>query len=194
LELTEFPSKELKLPEINESNLFDLYSFMMEERLKSNQLGMLLPILDWIKERAKQVKIGRISLTHGDFHPDNILVNEKGKFIVLDWSAVMPVDFRYDLAWTMVLTRLYASEELKDAIYYYYQKELGKSIENIKIFEVIALLRRLSDIAVILTQGSINTGMRNELTYIIRSEKELIIKLQDLLFQYTKIKVEIPLE
>ena len=92
----------------------------------------------------------------------------------------------------MVLTRLYRNEELKEAVYQSYQHIRGQPIENIEIFEVIALLRRISDIAIILSQGSSNAGLRENTTYIIRSEKDLIAKLQELLFNYTMIKVQIP--
>ncbi|OLS26638.1 MAG: hypothetical protein HeimC3_07400 [Candidatus Heimdallarchaeota archaeon LC_3] len=194
LDLSDFPCSELGLPKITVSNFFEMYSLLMEERLKANNLEKLLPILDWIKKGSSQVKVDRISVIHGDFHPDNILVDNNGKFIVLDWSASMPVDFRYDLAWTMVLTRIYSNEQLKDMFFSSYESVLGNSVHNIKLFEVIALLRRLSDIAIILSRGSSVAGLREDTTYIIKSEKELITKLQDLLFKYTKIKIEIPVE
>ncbi|MHA2103901.1 MAG: phosphotransferase family protein [Candidatus Hodarchaeales archaeon] len=194
LDLTDFPHYTLNLPEIKTTNLLEIYLLFMDERLKGSKLDYLIPILDWIRERASQVEIENISLTHGDFHPDNILVRETGEFVVLDWSAATPVDYRYDLAWTMVLARLYIGEDFKEQTFNSYKEVRGKSITNFTFFEVIALLRRLSDIAMILTQGSEETGMRGDTTYIIRSQKELIDRLQELIYEYTKIKVEIPKE
>jgi aminoglycoside phosphotransferase (APT) family kinase protein len=194
LDLTDFPHYTLNLPEIKITNLLEVYLLFMDERLKASKLDYLLPILDWIRERARQVEIEKISLTHGDFHPDNILVRETGELIVLDWSAATPVDYRYDLAWTMVLARLYIGEEFKEQTFNSYKEVRGKNINNFIFFEVIALLRRLSDIAMILTQGSDETGMREDTTYIIRSQKELIDRLQELIYEYTKLKIEIPIE
>jgi aminoglycoside phosphotransferase (APT) family kinase protein len=194
LDLSDFPHHLIGLPEIKESNLLELYLLIMDERLRSGKLECLLPILDWIRERARQVEIEKISLTHGDFHPDNVLVRENGELIVLDWSAVTPVDYRYDLAWTMVLARLYVGEDFKERAYNAYKEVRGKSINNIAFFEVIALLRRLSDIATILTQDSEETGMREDTTYVIKSQKELIERLEELMYDYTKIRVQIPLE
>ncbi|MHA1983136.1 MAG: phosphotransferase family protein [Candidatus Hodarchaeales archaeon] len=194
LDLTDFPHHTLDLPEIKITNLWEIYLLFMDERLKSSKSDYLYPILDWIRERTKQVEIENISLTHGDFHPDNILVKKTGDFSVLDWSAATPVDYRYDLAWTLVLARLYIGEKFKEQTFNSYREVRGKSIKNFKLFEVIALFRRLSDIVMILTQGSEETGMREDTTYIIRSQKELVVRLQELLYEYTKLNIEIPEE
>jgi aminoglycoside phosphotransferase (APT) family kinase protein len=189
LDLNTFPRELPGVPETSTSNFLKIYFKEMTTLLHGPKLDFLTPILSWLKKQANNISIEKISVIHGDFHPDNILVNQNGEFYVIDWSASLLADFRYDLAWSMLLAKLYIGEGFKKTIFNNYEELRTKTIKNIDFFMVIAILRRLSDITRVIALDSQETGMREGTSYIIKSQKELISRLSDLLYDYTNIKL-----
>ncbi|MHA2397124.1 MAG: phosphotransferase family protein, partial [Candidatus Thorarchaeota archaeon] len=120
----------------------------------------LNPILEWLKSNVDKVPCKRPSVTHGDFHPMNILIDESQTPYVIDWGASGVRDFRMDLAWTLLLTRAYSTKENRDSILNAYQQAAGREIEELEYFEVLAILRRLSDVLISMSEGSNAMGMR----------------------------------
>ena len=53
--------------------------------------------LDWLKERSLDVPYERLSMTHGDYHPYNVLLRNDGAAFVIDWGNIEVADFRSDL-------------------------------------------------------------------------------------------------
>ena len=130
----------------------------------------LFPILEWLKANGSNISCERFSLIHGDYHPDNLLVQENGTIFVIDWGAVGVADFRLDLAWTLMLTTTYGYHPLREIILGLYEQLSGVEIRNIEYFEVMSILRRLFDLVISITQGADTLGMRQEAVDLMKKD------------------------
>ena len=79
---------------------------------------------------------------HGDFNLGNIL-DDQGKYTIIDWTNAQLGDARYDLAWASFLINLYNGEELAAAFRNAYVSKSEFDMEEIQRFEAIACLRWL---------------------------------------------------
>jgi aminoglycoside phosphotransferase (APT) family kinase protein len=142
-----------------------------EERLNRYHIPVLLPILEWLKERSSTIFSKNLSLIHGDYHPDNVLISEAGEPFVIDWGAVNIADFRVDLGWSLLLATAYGYP-LRPVILAEYERQSSEKIEQIEYFEVLAILRRLFDFLVTLTpmQGAEAIGMRPEAVELMKKD------------------------
>ncbi len=142
-----------------------------EERLNRYNIPVLLPILEWLKERRSTVSSKNLSLIHGDYHAENLLISEAGESFVIDWGAAKIADFRVDLGWTLLLTTTYG-QPLRPLILDEYERQSGEKIDQIEYFEVLAILRRLFDFIVTLseTQGAGALGMRPETAELMKKD------------------------
>ena len=86
----------------------------------------------------------------------------------IDWSGFSLGDYRYDLAWTLLLVSTSGYPELRDLILSEYARLAGKPVEQIEYFDVLAVLRRLVDFSVSLGSGAEAMGMRSETVAIMR--------------------------
>ena len=127
------------------------------------------PLVDWIRSHRDAVACSHFSLTHNDFHPDNVLVKDDGSMIVIDWSSMGINDYRNDLAWLVLLEGTYVSRAAGDAILQTYQAVRGVRVENIDVFIVIAIFRRLSDLAEVM-KGRVAGGLRPDLIQSMRQD------------------------
>jgi aminoglycoside phosphotransferase (APT) family kinase protein len=144
----------------------------------------LLPIVVWARERYNDVPCETPSITHGDYHPFNILVDENDKAYVIDWGAARVADFRADLAWTLLLVYAYDSGERRDLILRGYENVLGKKVEQIEYFEALSCLRRLADVTASF-DGSSN--LRPEAVELMRETADHIVRVRDRLEDLTDI-------
>lgn len=147
------------------------------------------PILDWLKARVDRVPCKKPSITHGDFHPMNILIDGSGNPFVIDWGASKVRDFRSDLAWTLVLTRAYSTRENRDVILNGYQRAVEHPIDEIEYFEVIAILRRLLDVSISMDEGAISRGMRETAVELMKEQMGHIRIVYNLLGELTEIQI-----
>lgn len=155
------------------------------------------PVLDWLKERSLDVPYERFSVTHGDYHPNNVLLRNDGAAFVIDWGSVEVGDFRSDLAWTILLTSTYGNPEARDIILGEYERIAGCKIEQIEYFEVMAILRRLFSVSVSLNEGANKLGMRPGAEAMMKRNIGHIKNVYELLIDRTGItipKIEILLE
>lgn len=85
-----------------------------------------------------QIKQDRI--IHGDFHVGNI-VEDNDRYTVIDWTNGQLGDFRYDFAWSLMLQRIYLSDEHAQVFRSAYL--LGNVIlqKDLEAFEALACLR-----------------------------------------------------
>jgi aminoglycoside phosphotransferase (APT) family kinase protein len=149
----------------------------------------LLPIFEWLKDHANRVPCSKPSFTHGDFHPMNILIDENEKPYVIDWGASMIRDFRADLAWTLLLTRAYSTQENRDTILDGYQRASGATVKDIDYFEVLAILRRLFDVSVSLNSGATSRGMRDGAIELMKEQMGHVSVVYELLGELTGIRI-----
>jgi aminoglycoside phosphotransferase (APT) family kinase protein len=160
-----------------------------EKALKRFRLEELLPILEWLQTRVRQVPCPQLSFTHGDFHPFNIMIDSKGAPFVIDWTAAKIADFRTDLAWTMLLTGTFNGPEARDQILHLYENTSGSKIEEIEYFEVLAILRRLFDFLVSVKSESSPTSMRKDIAAIMSQQSLHYQKVYALLQERTDITI-----
>lgn len=79
-------------------------------------------------------------LIHGDFYLGNVLESQ-GKYIVIDWTNGQLGDPRYDIAWFMVLLRIYVGQRYSDYYRSLYLEQNPYTYEELELFEAIACLR-----------------------------------------------------
>ncbi|OPA75349.1 aminoglycoside phosphotransferase [Paenibacillus selenitireducens] len=79
-------------------------------------------------------------IIHGDFNLGNILEAE-GKYTIIDWTNGQLGDPRYDIAWSIVLIRIYVGEKQGSIYRSAYLSENVYTKEELELFEAIACLR-----------------------------------------------------
>lgn len=79
-------------------------------------------------------------LIHGDYHLRNILESD-GKYTIIDWTNVQLGDPRYDIAWSIILTWIYVSEEYSSIYRSALLTRSNYTKDELERFEAIAFLR-----------------------------------------------------
>ncbi|MHA2433188.1 MAG: phosphotransferase family protein [Candidatus Thorarchaeota archaeon] len=172
----------------------DPHSFIRArlERYTTNisrfQKKELMPLVDWLKSHLRDIPVGRLSFTHGDFHPGNILVDDSGRHFVIDWTASRVTDSRVDLAWTLLLAKTFPGD-LDGIILSTYEEISGSEVVSIEYFEVLAILRRLLDMSVSFTLGSGERRMREGALEMMREQSDHFRKVHALLTELTGINI-----
>ncbi|MFF3923965.1 aminoglycoside phosphotransferase family protein [Paenibacillus lactis] len=93
-----------------------------------------------LMELVMRANMKQECVIHGDYHQGNILESEN-ELTVIDWTNVQMGDPRYDIAWSIILMWIYASE--KRAAFYRaaFCAEIGFEADELELFEAIACLR-----------------------------------------------------
>lgn len=126
------------------------------------------PLFAWLDARSEMVTCARCSVVHGDFHPYNVLLRDDGTPAVIDWTSIGVSDYRFDLAWTLLLLGTFGYPDLRAQILAGYERLAGQPVEGMAYFDVAACLRRLGDFYITLTQDAGHVGMRPEAAAIMR--------------------------
>ncbi|MEK3905267.1 phosphotransferase family protein [Paenibacillus sp. FSL R7-0179] len=95
-----------------------------------------------VQELAERGKLTAHQLIHGDYHLGNIL-ESSGKFTIIDWTNVQLGDPRYDIAWSILLFRVYLSERNASVYRSAFAASSSYSPEELELFEALAALRWL---------------------------------------------------
>jgi len=148
-----------------------------------------VPVLDWLKERRSDVPCDRLSVVHLDYHPYNILMQEDGKPFVIDWTNIDVADFRFDLAWTVLLMGGYGNPEARGIVLDEYQRIVGRRIEQMEYFDVMASLRRLFSISVSISDGADKLGMRPEAVAMMKRNVSHIKNVYSVLYDRTGVAI-----
>ncbi len=174
----------------------DPYAFINRELSKMQRYGDYFqkseeygPVLDWLKARSSDVPCERLSVIHGDYHPNNILLRDDGTPFVIDWTNVDIADFRYDLAWTLLLMSTYGNPEAREIILGEYERIAGCRIERMEYFDVIAAGRRLFSILISLSHGASELGMRPGAETMMKQNASHIKSVYALLQDRTDITI-----
>ncbi len=160
-----------------------------EDRAKEVGILEILRIVEWLKKEIERVAFEKLSATHNDFHPSNILIDERGKPFVIDWTAADLMDYRVDLAWTLLLAKIYAGDSMRNSILEGYEKVSGKAVEDLQFFEVVGALRRLTDILVSLDASSEGVGLRDGAAEMIREQLDHNITALDIIRSHTGLEL-----
>ncbi|MEK4042120.1 aminoglycoside phosphotransferase family protein [Paenibacillus sp. FSL H8-0048] len=94
------------------------------------------------QELAERGKLTAHQLIHGDYHLGNIL-EDSGRFIIIDWTNVQLDDPRYDIAWSMLLFRVYLTERNASVYRSAFAAKSSYSQAELELFEALAALRWL---------------------------------------------------
>lgn len=128
----------------------------------------LIPLLEILQDHIEDATCERLSLTHNDYHPFNVMVLENGDHRIIDWPSTDIRDARVDLGWSLMLIRSATNDQLRDIVYDLYTEMSSYEIENIEYFELLASMRRLFDIYRLIFAE--DTGMTPEATEAILGE------------------------
>lgn len=143
-------------------------------RLEGREPPSLREALRWLGSRRATVPCERLSIIHGDFHRNNILIGADGAPVVIDWSNVRLADYRTDVAWTRLISSIIRSAmgqaDEGDAELRMYEQFAGKPVTEIEVFEVAACTRLLTSVLISLQFGSAREGMRPEAEALMRRD------------------------
>jgi len=157
------------LPDSSLAHSRDPYGFIDQEiavlsdlvgRLEGADPPSFRDILAWLIARRSTVPCERLSILHGDFHHNNVLVRADGTSFVIDLSNVRLGDYRTDIAWPRLITRSVALPDGGASELRIYERIAGKAVSQIEYFEVIAAMRLLLSDLISLTFGAARQGMR----------------------------------
>lgn len=152
-------------------------------------IAWMEPLIEWLEERKGSVTPMPPAILHGDFHPMNIMLKANGSPVVLDWGAFHVGDRRSDLSWLMLLAGTFLEPSVRDAILAAYEAASGTEMEDIHFFEVLSILRRLTDVAVSLVAGAETRGMRPGAVEMMREASGHIRNVYDLLVELTGLRL-----
>ncbi len=111
-----------------------------KEMIFQHNINDLKPLVKWCE--ANKVKTENLSLLHGDYHMNNIIITPKKKLVVIDWADIKLGDFRHDLAFAIVATSS-AGEDVLDTFTSLYQEFSRLQVTDIEFFMVLSVLHNL---------------------------------------------------
>lgn len=91
---------------------------------------------------ADQAEMTSRHLIHGDYHLGNVL-ETNGKYTIIDWTNVQLGDPRYDIAWSILLLRVYAGERYAGTYQMAFLNAGSCTPAELELFEALAALRWL---------------------------------------------------
>lgn len=148
------------------------------------------PVMDWVQAHKWEAGGMRPSITHWDFHPNNILVSDDGAARVIDWTSTGLTDYRFDLAWTLLLTESYAGTDLRNEILREYERQAGSPVEHLDFYEVAAAVRRLYTVIASVVYGPEKLGMRQDAVTAMLRQKEAQLVVYRLLRERTGLRIK----
>jgi aminoglycoside phosphotransferase (APT) family kinase protein len=111
---------------------------------KEFRIPGVLEISDWIQSSAMKNGLSETCFCHMDFHAGNILYDAgQDNFYLIDWSGSAIGDYRFDLAWSILLLCTYGDDACRRIAVESYEKERGLAIKDLEYFEVICGYKRL---------------------------------------------------
>lgn len=122
---------------INSVVYFKNYIESLKNRILVFNEQEYLPILDSICDRFKAIDFTNVCLNHGDYHFLNTILTNKDKLYILDWEKAKIVDYRYDIANTLILGYSWFGIDFKKRMLDGYEIVTGKSIVDLGCFEAL---------------------------------------------------------
>lgn len=156
---------------------FDRVLANYAEYLSRFNVSVFEPVISWLQNQRSRVPCPQSSITHLDFHHNNILEDAEGKLYVIDWTSAEISDYRFDLAWTLTLALAYRGAAGRARILEAYEQQMGGSVPALDVFEVAAILRRIGSVMISLHAGPEALGMRPEAVEVMRGEVVLLTRL-----------------
>lgn len=95
---------------------------------------------DLLVQLVERADMKQDCLIHGDFYMGNVLEAE-GTYTIIDWTNGQLGDPRYDIAWSMVLIKIYGGMRLSSHYLPSIVTETAYKYEELELFEAMACLR-----------------------------------------------------
>ena len=104
----------------------------------------LRPIFDWLQNEAQSITYTPLVWTHGDYHPENVMLRENGELVILDWTNMQIADFRVDLGFAIVVFNAFIpgfdfTEPLREL----YQSISDNQVTDLAFFKVLSHFHNL---------------------------------------------------
>lgn len=147
------------------------------------------PLLAWLYDNIGSVDSRQASIIHMDFHPENLILRPDETAVVIDWTNLDISDYRFDLAWTIVLVCAVEGLQWREPLLREYERHRGAPVEGLEFFEAAACLRRLYSVIVSLKAGADQLGMRPGAEEEIRRQIPRLRRVCDLLKARTGLTV-----
>ncbi|RPJ45140.1 MAG: hypothetical protein EHM21_09620 [Chloroflexi bacterium] len=144
---------------------------------------------DWLDANCKDVPSAGPVLVHWDFHPENILLKENGEAVVIDWTGLELTDYRFDLAWTLLLLSAAEGSRHREPLLREYERQAGHRVQDMEVFDTFACLRRLFSIIVSLKYGADKLGMRPGAEAIMRRQAPAARRVYERLLTLTDLTI-----
>ena len=124
-----------------------------EQSLRDLEVPEFCPVLDWLIARAAELHVRGPSLIHQDYHPFNVVVDERGEPYVLDWTIAHVTDPRNDLAQTFQMLASSGFGSLRGPIVSAYEAASGRALDGMEYFDVFAALKNVAGQYAVLDDG-----------------------------------------
>lgn len=169
LDVTSFLTPELPAAAFDDPYWFVNGLMQLAQGLMSGQIGeAFAQVMAWLGDHMQDVPCEKPAVMHGDYHDRNVLWSTDNKPYVIDWTNWQIGDFRYDLAWTLLLQGSYGNPQEGIHFLESYEDLIGHPVENLVFYEIVAATRRLLDMLRVFYQGSNSSGLRPEAADLIR--------------------------
>ena len=152
-------------------------------------LGGFTANWEWLLAHQHDVVSERASPVHWDFHPENLLLKKDGSAVVIDWTSFDLTDYRFDLAWTVLLIGSHEHPRWRQPLLREYERQAGRRVESLEFFDVAACLRRLFSVIISVNYGAEQLGMRPGAEDIMRKQAPALARVYDLLLQRTSLPI-----
>ena len=176
-----------KLKETDE--YLDFTFNQIEKSIARTKLDWVNPVVDWLKERRNDVEPGELSVLHGDFHGGNIMFREDGSPSVIDWSGANVGDYRFDLAWTIILFSTFGGSFFRDLLLNMYTEVSGSEIKDIEYFEVLGCTIRFVIVFSSFLNKPDEMGLRSKSEKMTPVISDHFQKVYDMLVKRTGLKL-----
>jgi len=147
----------------------------------------MAPVIDWLIENKPEETGKYQAICHNDYHGFNVMIDQKDNAYVIDWGAARISDSRFDLGWTLLLYSTFGGAMFKAPLIEIYN-ELGGNVDSLKFFEVLAVTRRITDLASVL-YGDGSSGLKPDVLEMMRESRDHYQKVHDILEEYTGIRI-----
>lgn len=137
--------------------------------------------LRWLAAQVAGLGPAKLAVTHQDFHQHNVLLRLDGSAIVIDWTQAEVADYRFDLAWTLLLNETFNGRAARDDILSEYERQTARTVDDLGFFEAFAALKRLFGFVVTVRAGPGQVGMRPETAEVMRRLVEHFSRVYDVL-------------
>lgn len=94
-------------------------------------------VYEWLIRERNNAGCRHYVFVHGDYHPNNVIVQNDEIVALIDWEGACVGDPVCDLGWTSFLIEVFGNEyELRDSFLEKYQELTNISLRNLKFYEV----------------------------------------------------------